>query len=44
MKALRYIRKWLHQLWCSQVSLSTEIDSHQWESKIEILGSLSRSH
>jgi hypothetical protein len=42
MNALRYIRKWLHRLWCSQVDLPTEIDSHKWESKIEILGSLSR--
>ena len=44
MKALRHIRKWLQQWWRSQVNLPDEIDSHKWENKIEILGSLSRSH
>jgi hypothetical protein len=44
MKALRYIRNWLHRLLCSQICLPTEIDSHQWENKFEILSSLSRSH
>jgi len=42
MKALRFIRKWLHRLWYSEASLPAGIDSHRWESKIEILGSLSR--
>ena len=35
-------RKWLHRLWSSQASVPTEIDSHKWENKIEILSSLSR--
>jgi len=49
MKVLRFIQKWLSKLWGSAdrhpaegVSLSTGIDSHKWESKIEILGNLSR--
>jgi hypothetical protein len=42
MKALRYIRKWFHRLWFSEASLTAGIDSHRWETKIEILGSLSR--
>jgi len=41
MRALRFIQKWLGKLWASGVSLSTGIDSHKWESKIEILGRLS---
>ncbi len=35
MKALRYILKWLHSLLSTEVSLSTGIDSHKWESKIK---------
>jgi len=42
MKALQLIRKWLHRLLSIDASLSAGIDSHTWESKIEILGSLSR--
>lgn len=50
MKALRFIQKWLHRqlirLMDSGLSLdanfSSGIDSHRWESKIEILGTLSR--
>jgi hypothetical protein len=42
MKALRFIQKWLHRLLGFDANLSAEIDSHRWESKIEILGSLSR--
>jgi hypothetical protein len=41
MRILRFIRKWLHELLCSDFSLSTGIDSHKWESKIEILGRIS---
>ena len=42
MKALQFIRKWLHRLLSFDASLSAGIDSHRWESKIEILGTLSR--
>jgi hypothetical protein len=45
MKILRYINKWLHKSWDMNVSMPTEIDSHKWNSKMEILGCLSsRSH
>lgn len=45
MKVLRYINKWLHEFWDPDKSLPTGIDSHKWDSKIEILGCLSsRSH
>ena len=45
MKVLRYINKWLHKSWDTNVSMPTGIDSHKWNSKMEILGSLSsRSH
>jgi hypothetical protein len=43
MKVLRSIKKWLNRLWGSGGSLTTTIDSHKWESKIEILGNLSHS-
>ena len=50
MKALRFIQKWLHRMLIRltagglsfDASLSAGIDSHTWESKIEILGNLSR--
>jgi len=41
MRVLRFIQKWLCKLRGSGVSLSAGIDSHKWESKIEILGRLS---
>ncbi len=45
MKVLRYINKWLHKSWDANVSMPTGIDSHKWNSKMEILGCLSsRSH
>ena len=45
MKVLRCINKWLHKFRDSNVSMPTGIDSHKWNSKMEILGSLSsRSH
>jgi hypothetical protein len=40
MKALRYILKWLLSLWNFEANISTGIDSHKWESKIEIMTSL----
>ena len=45
MKVLRYINKWLHKSWETNVNMPTGIDSHKWNSKMEILGGLSsRSH
>jgi hypothetical protein len=45
MKVLRYINKRLHKFWEPNMSVTAGIDSHKWESKIEILGCLSgRSH
>lgn len=42
MKTLRSIQKWLRRLLSFDVDLLAGIDSHRWESKIEILGTLSR--
>jgi hypothetical protein len=45
MKVLRCINKWLHKFLDSNSSMPAGIDSHKWDSKIEILGCLSsRSH
>jgi hypothetical protein len=44
MKALQIIRKWLLSLWNLEASLSNGIDSHKWESKIEIMTNLSCGH
>ena len=44
MKALQIIRKWLVSLWNLETSLSNGIDSHKWESKIEIMTNLSCGH
>ena len=41
MKALRYILKWLQSLLDIEDDLSNGIDSHKWESKIEIMTNLS---
>ena len=41
MRILRFIRKWLYELLCSDLGLPAGIDSHKWESKIEILGRIS---
>jgi len=41
MRALRIIKKWLHKLWGSGATLASGLDSHKWESKIEILANLS---
>ena len=37
MKALRFILKWLLSLWNLEANISTGVDSHKWESKIEII-------
>ena len=39
MKILRNIQKWLLKLMDSGFCVSTGVDSHKWESKIEILRS-----
>lgn len=44
MRVLRFIQEWLHKLWGLGVNVTTGIDSHKWESKIEILGHLSGKH
>ncbi len=45
MKVLRCISRWLHKFRDSNMGIPTGIDSHKWNSKMEILGSLSsRSH
>ncbi len=45
MKVLRYINKLLHKYCDPNVSMPPGIDSHKWDSKMEILGCLSsRSH
>jgi len=44
MKALQIIRKWLLSLWNFEASQSNGIDSHKWESKIEIMTNLSCRH
>lgn len=41
MRMLRWIGRWLHYLWGSSMSLPGGIDSHKWESKTEILRTLS---
>lgn len=38
MKTVRKIKKWLNKLLDSALNLPAGIDSHKWESKIEILG------
>ena len=42
MKVLKFVWKCWRGLWRSGQSLPTGINSHKWESKIEILRPLSR--
>lgn len=44
MRLLRYIKIWLYRWWSLGSNLQVGIDSHKWESKIEILGYLSRGY
>jgi hypothetical protein len=44
MRVLRLIKRWLEKLFNSDLSLPTGIDSHKWETKIEILGNLSHTY
>ncbi|MHC4617065.1 MAG: hypothetical protein ACYTEQ_04855 [Planctomycetota bacterium] len=41
MRVLRLVLKWWRRLWRATGNLQTTIDSHRWESKVEILKSLS---
>jgi len=41
MSVLRLMWKMFRELWLSGGTLSNGIDSHKWESKVEILKSLS---
>jgi hypothetical protein len=41
MRALQFIERLLRGLWRSGQSMPTGIDSHKWESKLEILRLLS---
>ena len=43
MRLVRFIKEWLRDLWGSDMSPSTGLDSHKWESKIEIFGHLLHS-
>jgi len=44
MRTLRNIQKWVKKLMDSGLCLPVEIDSHKWESKIEIFGHFSGGH
>lgn len=44
MRVIRNIQKWLKKLLDPGLSLPTGIDSHKWESKIEILHNFSGGH
>jgi hypothetical protein len=41
MKVLRFLQKWWLELWNSGLDWTTGVDSHKWESKIEIFRCLS---
>jgi hypothetical protein len=41
MRVLRRVHKWLRRVWRSELVPNREIDSHKWESKLEMLRSLS---
>ena len=40
MKTLRFIIKWLTGLWRPNECFPAVIDSHKWESKMEMIGGL----
>ena len=42
MRIFGFIWKHLRKFWQSSGTLQTEIDSHKWESKIEVFKSISR--
>jgi hypothetical protein len=41
MRVLRFVHKWLSRIWRSELVPNREINSHKWESKLEMLSSLS---
>lgn len=41
MRMLRCLHKWWHELWSAGSDWTMGIDSHRWESKIEISRCLS---
>jgi len=41
MKVLRFIWKWWRGLWRPGAGVSSDIDTHKWESKIEMRNRLS---
>jgi len=43
MRLVRFIKEWLLDIFSAGLSLSTNLDSHKWESKIEIFGHLLHS-
>lgn len=42
MRVLRIVQKWLRRVWRSELVPNREVDSHKWESKLEMLRSLSQ--
>jgi hypothetical protein len=44
MRVVRFIKEWLQDLWGSGMAISNGLDSHKWESKIEILGNLTHRY
>ena len=43
MRLVRFIKEWLSDIFNAGMSLSTDLDSHKWESKIENIGHLLHS-
>ena len=43
MRLVRFIKEWLSDIFNAGMNLSTDLDSHKWESKIEIFGHLLHS-
>ena len=41
MKLVRFIIEWLRDILSPGINLSSGLDSHKWESKLEIWGHLS---
>jgi len=44
MKVLSFMWRWWRRLWQPSGGGATGIDSHKWESKIEIIRRLSSNH
>lgn len=41
MRVLRAIRQWWRELWSSDFYWPVEVDSHQWDNKVEMFRRLS---